>query len=247
MKTLHVSFIVLIAISMILYWPSIGHAQEEKPDVYQEFLNTINNLTPNGDIQVNMGTEKQEYVVGENFEVRFMTDQPCYAVMMNLFYTPVELINSAGDRTIQYNLEDIIFLLPNGNAPDNQVEGGRVYSTKEDFQLPLKAVKPQGVGTVNFFCSPEPLSLFKTDFSENTLYEVDPQNTTQLQQLTAQLAELKHSAWNGGSVTFRIYDPQEGKTRSAAAPPGGLPPILTGGSTGKTDEEKADTEQSLFP
>ncbi len=243
MKTTRTATLLLLVFSLCFFLPSIGIAQEvSENSALDQMFETLRNLSPSGSIDIKMGTEKSMYLFGEPVDIRFLADQSCYAVMMHIFHT-----HDAEDPS-QYTLNDIQFFIPNGFVPDNKIEAGRIYSTQLDFDLPIAVEKPAGVSTINLFCSPEPINLFDPDFTpDDIIYTISPTDQSKLQQLAERLAQLVNHQWNGGSVKFNIAKERSiGQTRNAAPPPpGALLPIVTAGTTGKTDDSLQDT--SLFP
>ncbi|MCP4401038.1 MAG: DUF4384 domain-containing protein [bacterium] len=185
---------------------------------YKKLMDKLENLTPKNSINVNIGTEFEEYKVGDPFEMRFMASEDCYVVLMD--------ISTNGDIT---------FIAPSVVMLDNKVEGERVYSTVSDFNMNIKVAPPGGIETINILCSPEKFDLFEYDVKEESLYIIKTHDEERIRKLIESLEQLEQHEWAGNSVSFKIKDPQIKKsTRGAFTKKGGvLPPIGTTGTTGK--------------
>jgi hypothetical protein len=223
---------------------------------YQQVLAKLESLAPGKTIEVRMGTEKEQYDLGEPFEIRFMASKESYIILM--------YISADGNIT---------FLAPSRQIPpDTRIKGGQVYSTgspsrltsKEealyDLGIRLMTAPPGGVETINLFCSTEKIDLFESDFNKEPFYTIVPNDETRLQELLNRLDQLKQYEWSGTSVKIRIGpEPKfktgvvRGKTKEiprkfGALPPIGstgttgkfFPPIGSTGTTGKTDKEEVN-------
>ena len=250
-KILGMSTVVVLSWSIFLL-PGL-EAQDVPADlVYKQVIEKLESLSPGKTIEVQIGTEKEEYKAGESVELRFQTSKDCYVVLMNI---------AAGEqdpKSGESKYGEISFLLPYSKAPDNRIEGGRVYSTLHDFELNMKASPPYGYGTINIFCSPEKIALFEPDFGqEEMFYTIKPDEKDRLQALLNRLEQLQQSEWSGGSVSFLIKkdqgklqewlggnlsflikgnrqeSPKFGAIQSTGTSEKFFPPIGSTGSTGK--------------
>jgi hypothetical protein len=218
---------VLVSVCIIcgLFLTAVSEAQDEPEKTpYELVMEKLETLVPGDAIDVRMGTEKDEYNLDEPFEVRFQVSEDCYIVLMD--------IGAATQKEDELVYGDITFLIPSFKLTENKVEGGRVYSTLYDFDLPIKVAPPDGYETVNLFCSPEKLDLFDADFDTEKVYTVTPDDTEKLQKLLERLERLEKQEWAGSSVSFLIRDPEKGITRGVKKF-GALPPIGATGTTGK--------------
>jgi hypothetical protein len=204
------------------------NADEASDDysLYLEVMKRLESLTPGDAIDVRMGTEKEEYVVGDSFEVRFMVSDACHMVLMD--------IGAARKDTVTTDMMygAITFLVPNYKVLENKVEAGRVYSSLYDFDMKIKVAPPAGFETVNLFCSSQPFALFDADFTRDKIYTIEPHETEKLQKLLDQLDHLEQQEWAGSSVSFLIKEP--GITaRPLPKKFGALRPMGGTGTTGK--------------
>lgn len=217
MKKITSVYIILSLCSMLLLH-AIGVEAEMKTfsPAYKTLMDKLENLTPGEAIDVKIGTEFEEYKVGDPFEMRFMVSQACYVVLMD--------ISTNGDIT---------FIAPSVVMLDNKVEGERVYSTLSDFNMNIKVAPPGGIETINILCSPEKFDLFEHDFEQEPLYTVKTHDEERIKKLLASLAQLEQLEWAGNSISFLIKDPQVGARGSFSKKGGILPPIGSTGTTGK--------------
>jgi hypothetical protein len=199
---------------------TVSQASEQKTataEVYYQVLAKLEELKPEGSIQMRMGTEKNRYQLGDPFEIRFMTQDDCYVILLDI------------GSSSKGNDGDIQFLFPSRQFSDNKLKGGKVYSTAYDFKMEkMKVGPPEGVETINIFCSPEKLNLFETDFKENEYYIIKPTEAEKLSALLERLNQLEPHAWSGTSLQVFIGD-----TKRELRKYGALPPISSTGTTGK--------------
>jgi hypothetical protein len=200
----------------ILFLSASGAQEGGENLLYQQLMEKLESLTPGEDIEVKMGTEKEQYEVGDLFEVRFQTNKDCYVVLMD--------ISSAHKDTYG----DITFLLPNSKFPENKIEAGRVYSTLYDFGMNMTVAPPYGLEVINLFCSTEKIDLFEADFEQESFYKIQYDDDERLTALSDRLDQLKQTEWSGNSVKVQI-----GISRSMPRKHGALPPIGSTGTTGK--------------
>lgn len=222
-RMVHISLLSLILIAV----PGNGIilAQQTSADnsLYLQVIEKLEQLQPSQDIEVLIGTEKDAYNVDEPMEFRFQTSHDCYMVLMD-----IAAAQYLENDQIKYG--DITFLVPNANLRDNKVQGGRVYSTRYDFNLKLTVAPPSGFDTVNLFCSPQPITLFETDFEGQIAYVITPEDDEKLRRLLTHLEQLEQQPWAGSSVSFAIHHPG---TRGVPKKFGAMPPIGATGTTGK--------------
>ena len=217
MKKISTVYIILSMLSIsLIHAAGAGAEMKTFSPAYQELMDKLENLKPGDAIDVKIGTEFEEYKVGDPFEIRFMTSKECYVALMD--------ISTNGD---------IIFIAPSVVMPDNKVEGGRVYSTLSDFNMNIKVAPPGGVETINILCSSEPFKLFEHNFEEEPLYTIKTHDEERIKKLIDSLNQLKQLEWTGNSVSFLIKDPQVGARGSFSKKGGILPPIGSTGTTGK--------------
>ncbi len=234
--------IVSLLFSVFVFCASAGEAEMKTfSPAYGELMTMLENFRPENSIDVNIGTEFEEYKIGDPFEMRFMTSEACYIVLMN--------ISSGGDIT---------FITPSAVMPDNKVDGGRVYSTRSDFDMDIKVAAPEGIETINIFCSSEPLDLFHYDGEKEPLYTIKSSDEVRLTKLIENLKRLEQIDWSGNSVSFKITDPASTRrTRAIFRKRGGgallpigstgttgkfFPPIGTTGTTGKSENRPSNSE-----
>jgi hypothetical protein len=231
--------LVLACGLLIALFSEAQEARRQTP--YQQLLNTLEHLKPGNTIDIKIGTEKEQYDVGDLLEIRFQTNQDCYPVLMD--------ISTIKGKTAEEDAPgEIIFFLPNYQFPGEKIAGGRVYSTLSDFGLKIRAASPYTYETCNILCSPQKLDLFKADFSKERYYTIQPDDEQRLTALVEQLAQLQHVEWSGNSLQIQTGPSvrSRGIRKSGALPPIGstgttgkwFPPIGSTGTTGKTDEQK---------
>ena len=160
MKTTTYRIIVIVVLCHVLGLSALAVENKETYDVYLKVLEKLEYLTPGDSIDVRMGTEKDEYFVGEPVEIRFMASDTCHIMLMDIGAATKNLVT--GD--MEYG--PISFLIPYYRVPEKQIEAGRVYSTLHDLEMKIKVAHPIGYETVNLFCSPEPLDLISPDFTK---------------------------------------------------------------------------------
>ena len=227
MKTTTYLIIATVVLCYVLGLSALAVENEETYAVYLKVLEKLEYLTPGDSIDVRMGTEKDEYFVGEPVEIRFMASETCHIILMD--------IGAATKNQVTGDMEygPISFLIPYYKLPEKQIEAGYVYSTSHDLEMRIKVAHPIGYETVNLFCSPEPLDLFSPDFTKEKIYIIQPDDTERLQKLLQQLERLEQQEWSGSSVSFLIKDPSLGTPKDLPKKFGALPPIGGTGSTGK--------------
>ena len=221
---------LLLVVNMFLY--TTAEAEEETaPSLYSQVMDKLESLTPGETIDVSMGTEKEEYEIGESFEMRFEVSQDSYIILMH--------ISSDGNIT---------FITPSATVPAEKLEGERVYSTRYDFDLPLKVIGPGGIETINLFCSPDKIELFDIDF-DKVFSTVNVDDEEGLRKLLENLEQLEEIEWSGNSVSFLIKGARgQFSKRGGLIPPIGstgttgkfFPPIGSTGTTGHSEEEDSD-------
>lgn len=194
---------------------------DNKSPIHDKVMQALQQLKPGNAIAVKIGTAKNEYNLGDPFEVRFMADKSCYIFLMD--------ISTNGD---------ISFLAPSAIVPETKIyiEGQKVYSTLNDFGLPsIKIGPPGGNEIVNIFCSTEK-DLFGADAGEKLFAKtIKPTDTEELTLLLERLEQLKTKDWSGNSVPFKILSsPLSGATRGMTSFSGALPPIDSTGTSGRT-------------
>jgi len=199
---------------------SVLGAQENRSiPIYDQVLEKLESLRPGGTIEVSMGTEKEQYEIGDPFEIRFRASQECYVVLLDIGSSQKDAPGA------------ITFLFPNRYFPDNKITGGKVYSTLYDFNIKATVGLPYGVETINIFCSPEKIDLFGADFKEAGYYTIKPDDEAGLQALLDRLNQLEQREWSGSSAKIFIGKPLP--PRALPKKYGALPPIGSTGSTGK--------------
>lgn len=226
---------------------------QESP-AYRQVLDKLESLTPGEAIAVRMGTDKERYNLGETIEARFAANQDCYMSLMR--------IATNGDIT---------FLAPSQRFSESKIEGERVYSSGASEQpvseenaaydlgkSPI-ATSPDGVETLNLFCSTEPFELFEPDFDMEAEYTIASDDDERLLALLERLEQPEQREWSGTSITVIIGSglkptaaPSQMKVKKGftAAPDapmslapgsatkvprkfGALPPVGATGTTGK--------------
>ncbi len=208
------TILVMVVLLLSVFHDTGANAQEQPifSETYKQVIKTLETLSPGDSIQVDMGTEKDTYNVGDSFEMRFRVSKDSYVTIMH--------ISTSGD---------ILFFAPNSAVPEVQVEGQRVYSTLYDFNLPIEVAPPGGYETINLFCSPKKIDFFQTDFDTESFYEIKHDDESRLKDLQKRLEQLQRQEWSGNSVTIEIKG-----TRAFLKKAGGaLPPIGSTGTSGK--------------
>ena len=163
-----------------------------------------------------MGTEKEEYTLGDDFEIRFQISQESYITLMD--------ISPEGDIT---------FIVPSIKVQDNKVEADKVYSTFHHFDLPIKIAPPTGYETINLFVRLKEFAFFETNFEQEPFYTIKKDDEERLNKLIAALEKLNDTIWTGTSVQFFIRSSTRGAGPSTSRKFGAIPPIAPTGTTGK--------------
>jgi len=190
--------------------------------LYEDILDKFETLKPKEGITIKIGTEKDTYAFDELVEIRFQVSHDCYATLMDV---------SEPDY-------DIKFFFPNKNFPEVKLQADRVYSTYYDFNMRIKARPPQGIESLNLFCTTEKFDLFDVNVGDTVYYTVAADNEKDLSELLERLDALKQTEWTGKTVQLIIGQNEgtatiiEGNTR-AILKKGAIPPIGATGSTGK--------------
>jgi len=234
---LHIMSVCLLIGGFVLTGNGAGWSANP---LYDQVLEKLQRLQPGQTIDIEMGTAKDLYAIGDMFELRFQVSQPSYVILMHI----------AADDTIT-------FLAPSQWVPDTRLQANKVYSTGVPFQprseynwgLPIQVSPPGGTETLNLFCSPKKIELFPTALQNEPLYTIRPDDHDRLQDLLRRLEQFSQAEWAGKSVqiTIPIPTPLSGQTRNFAPPRKGalsgiestgtaekfFPPIGTTGTTGK--------------
>lgn len=229
-RIIQISMLGLMLVSVLGHSAVLAQQTPAENALYLQVIDKLEQLKPTPGIDVVIGTEKDEYLVTEPMEFRFQANKDCYMVLMDIGAAWLT------DNKLTYG--DITFLVPNARFRDNKIEGGRVYSTVYDFNLPITVVPPSGYDTVNLFCSPQPFNLFETDFDGQMAYTITPNDDEKLRNLLTHLEQLEQQQWGGSSVSFLIKDPNDPLPLSEAMARGvrkygAMPPIGATGTTGK--------------
>ncbi|GAK57976.1 hypothetical protein U27_04949 [Candidatus Vecturithrix granuli] len=209
------TIIVLLLLSSSMSWFSAQAQETSFSPEYEKLINTLEELKPAESIVVRMGTEKEEYNLGEPFELRFQVSQESYITLMD--------ISPEGDIT---------FIVPSIKVPENKVEADKVYSTLHHFELPIKIAPPTGYETINLFCTTEPFTFFDTTFEQEPFYTIKKDDKERLSALIARLEQLKEIVWAGTSVQFFIRSATRGAGPSPARKFGAIPPVESTGTSG---------------
>jgi hypothetical protein len=236
MRTTRILRAMLVVVWGMWFLPVAEAQQEAVSSPYTQLMEQLARLTPSETIDVQMGPEKDQYELGEPFEMRLQVDQDCYIVLMD--------ISTNGDIT---------FIVPSIQVPEGKVEAQRVYSTLHDFGLEITIAPPSGIETLNLFCSSEKIELFEADFEREPFYTISKDDQERIQDLMARLEQLQNYEWSGGSVQIFIGP----KSRAVPRKLGALPPIAATGTTGKffppigstgtsgkTDDSQTDSSES---
>lgn len=225
-KYAHWGLAMLLIGGSVLLGSRIGAQENKSQAAYQQLMATLEKLAPGKAIEVNLGTEKEKYEIGERVEARFRTNTASYFVLMHISAPeadPTGKIRKSGDIT---------FLLPNAQFPDNTIQGERVYSTMLDFKLQLESDFPIGLDTLNLFCSADKMDLFDADFEKAPFYRIRSDDEEQLKKLSARLELLKKQKWSGASVSFLVQE-KGAQLRALPRKYGALPPIKGARTTRK--------------
>ncbi|MCP4374361.1 MAG: DUF4384 domain-containing protein [Deltaproteobacteria bacterium] len=161
-------------------------------------MEKLENLTPGDTMGVLVGTEKDQYEFGTELEIRFMASKDCYITLMS--------ISNELDTSNKYVPVSIVFFIPGKEFSNNKIEAERVYSTAQYLDLPIRIAPPDGLETINLFCSPEKIKLFEADEAdlEKGLYIIRTDDKKRLQELSDRLDQLSKYEWAGNSVTIQI-------------------------------------------
>ncbi|MDY0091573.1 MAG: DUF4384 domain-containing protein [Candidatus Vecturithrix sp.] len=206
----------LLLLSCLIFW-SFAEAQETSfsPE-YEKLIHTLEDLTSVESIEVRMGTEKEEYNLGDPFELRFQVSRESYITLMD--------ISPEGDIT---------FIVPSIKVSENKIEPDKVYSTLHHFDLPIKIAPPTGYETINLFCTTEQFAFFDATFEQEPFYTIKKDDKERLSALIARLEQLKEMEWAGTSVQFFIRSATRGPVTSPVRKFGAIPPVESTGTSGK--------------
>lgn len=176
------------------------------PDNAQQYEDAILNSAYDG---------KARFAIGERFEARFRSDTACYAALVHIGLT---------------DQGDILILLPNQDFPSVRLNAGEVYSTAQNFSIPLTAGKPRGFEVMNLLCSEQPLDLFpETGRFVQGYAIITPDDDAGLQYLLNGLQHAASGRFGGSSLVLEIG----GGTRALPKKFGRLKPMGGTGTTGK--------------
>ena len=165
-----------------------AHAEQSKfSDAYNKVMDALEQLKPGEKFSVVMETENDAYESGAPLEIRFKSEKACYLTLMD--------ISPNGDLT---------FLAPSKSLPDNKIEAGRVYSTRNDFKMEIHAAALEGDEAVNLFCTVKPFAFFKADVQKEAAYTISSQDETRLSALLKRLHALGKWEWAGSGAAFMI-------------------------------------------
>ncbi len=219
--------IKLIGIMMVMAigWSGMASAEDVKfSETYEAVMKTLGELKPDQTVKLVIGTQKKNYTFNESLEARFQADQPCYMTLMD--------ISTSGD---------ISFLAPSKFFANTQLEGKRVYSTSTDFGLKINVSEPEGVETLNMFCTREKFDFFEADLEKEDVYTIPKDDAVRLEQLQRRLEQLNDQEWSGATTIFGITKekdtklvPENGARGSQNVKKRGIvAPIDATGSTGR--------------
>lgn len=209
------TIIVFLLLSSIMSWSSVQAQETTFSPEYEKLIQILEDLKPVESFEVRMGTEKEEYNLGDPFELRFQVSQESYITLMD--------ISPEGDIT---------FIVPSIKVRENKVEADKVYSTLLHFELPIKIAPPTGYETINLFCTTEPFTFFDATFEQEPFYTIKKDDKERLSALIARLEQLKEMAWAGTSVQFFIRSATRGAGPSPARKFGAIPPVESTGTSG---------------
>lgn len=209
------TIMAFLLLSSLIFWSSVDAQETSFSPEYEKLITTLEGLKSVESIKVQMGTEKEEYNLGEPFELRFQVSQASYITLMD--------ISPEGDIT---------FIIPSIKVLENKVEADKVYSTLHHFELPIKIAPPTGYETINLFCTTEQFAFFDVKFEQEPFYTIKKDDKERLSALTARLEQLKEMAWAGTSVQFFIRSATRGAGPSPARKFGAIPPVESTGTSG---------------
>jgi hypothetical protein len=240
------ALMVMISVIGIVFLGSESQAETPK-SLSQQVIEQLNSLPQGKTFTVRMGVVKEEYTLGDRFEIRFVASQNSYLTLID--------IDMDGKIT---------FLAPSQYVPaDKVIQGGRVYSTRTyprpdpnsqealyDLGMSLTITLPRGTDSLYLCCSTQPIEWFKPDeLGADGVYTILPADEKRLKALLARLDKFKQTErggveWAGASLAIEIgtgstatinVSSLGGKTRSVKW----FPPL---GETVKTgvESEKGD-------
>jgi hypothetical protein len=220
-------FVMMVLSWSILFLSGSQAQEDERSPVYQQLMEKLENLVPGETLEVKMGTEKEQYDAGEPLEIRFLANKDSHIILMD--------ISTDGSIT---------FLAPSHQVPDPRIEAGIVYSTGSpspstdentsyDLGMKITVAPPDGIETINLFCSPEKIDLFEADFEQEPFYTIMPDDEERLKALLDRLEQLEQSEWSGQSIKIHIGPELPEGVRAVPRKYGALPPIGSTGTTGK--------------
>jgi hypothetical protein len=242
------ALIVFISIVGIVLLSSEGQAATPK-SLSQQVIEKLNSLPQGKTFTVRMGVVKEEYTLGDRFEIRFVASQNSYLTLID--------IDVDGKIT---------FLAPSRYVPaDKKIESGRVYSTGTyprpdpnsqealyDLGMSLTVTLPRGTDSLYLCCSTQPIEWFKPDeLGADGVYTILPDDKKRLKALLARLDKFKQAEWESGvewagaSLAIEIgtgstatmnVSSLGGKTRSAKWFPPLGETVKTGVESDKGDE-----------
>ncbi|MCP4372782.1 MAG: DUF4384 domain-containing protein [Deltaproteobacteria bacterium] len=220
MKNTIIITCTIILLSGSGFWCSSTEAQEQEVSpLYDNVMEKLENLTPGDTMGVLVGTEKEQYDFGSELEIRFMASKDCYITLMS--------ISNELDTSNKYVPGGIVFFIPGKGFSNKKIEAERVYSTTEDLDLTIVVAPPDGLETINLFCSPEKIKLFEANLEEG-LYIIQPHDEKRLQALSDRLDQLSQYEWAGNSTSILL---------------GKAPKISTGTTRGTSKIWKGDFAQ----
>ena len=213
---LYLCMLLFLLFNLVSLCPLTEAQEAGFSSAYEELMDRLENLTPGETIEVNMGTEKDQYDLDDPFEIRFQVSKESYIILMH--------ISSKGDIT---------FIAPSAQVPDNKVEAQRVYSTLQDFEMNIKIAPPTGVEIINIFSSTEKIDLFDADFTTEPFYTISKDNEERIKSLISRLDQLNDLEWSGTSVQILIGQKPVATSRAVSRKFGAIPPVGTTGTAGK--------------
>jgi hypothetical protein len=244
-------FVLLVIGSFFLLF---GATVAMPKSLSQQVIEKLTSLPPGKNLTVKMGILKDQYSLGERFEIRFIASQKCYLTLID--------IDAEGKIT---------FLVPSRYAPaDKIIQGGRVYSTGTyphpdpnseealyDLGISLTVSAPAGTDVLYLCCSTRPVEWFKPDeLGKDGVYTIMPDDETRLKALLARLDGFTRSEWGdvewagaglnieigaGSGVQANVLLPG-GRVRSGRW----FPPIGATGTTGVEDDRGDERGDKLF-
>jgi len=143
--------------------------------------------------------ERKDFMIGENIEFNFSTEEDCYLLMIN--------INKEGDITILY---------PNRFHSDNFVKGGSTIKIPGDnMKFDLQFFEPAGAETVKVIATKTPLKLSDIGINDINQYlnamgmvelkkEVGQRTIKPVERINHQLSSGRFT-WSEAMVEIRSY------------------------------------------